>query len=147
MLSDRIHHGCSSLNTLPCEVYLGISTVRHCRKAVKRAVFEDILITINRNTTKEKIVQSKRVCAGSLTNIISEPQLAWTGILRAFFLFTDAVWYFSGVTFVLICYSSVFFLLLKHRLFDQSFFDMWEREAHISWSMVTCQGSTRLELP
>ena len=22
----------------------------------------------------------------------------------------------------------------------------WEREAHINWSMVTCQGSTRLEL-
>ena len=23
----------------------------------------------------------------------------------------------------------------------------WEREAHINWSMVTCQGSTRLVLP
>ena len=24
---------------------------------------------------------------------------------------------------------------------------VWEREAHFNWSMVTCQGSTRLELP
>ena len=24
---------------------------------------------------------------------------------------------------------------------------MWEREAHINWSMVTCLGSTRSELP
>ena len=24
---------------------------------------------------------------------------------------------------------------------------VWEREAHINWSMVTCQGSTRSELP
>ena len=24
---------------------------------------------------------------------------------------------------------------------------MWEREAYINWSMVTCQGSTRSELP
>ena len=24
---------------------------------------------------------------------------------------------------------------------------VWEREAHINWSMVTCQDSTRLELP
>ena len=24
---------------------------------------------------------------------------------------------------------------------------VWEREAHINWSMMTCQGSTRLELP
>ena len=24
---------------------------------------------------------------------------------------------------------------------------VWEREANINWSMVTCQGSTRLELP
>ena len=24
---------------------------------------------------------------------------------------------------------------------------LWEREAHINWSMVTCQGSTRSELP
>ena len=24
---------------------------------------------------------------------------------------------------------------------------VWEREALINWSMVTCQGSTRLELP
>ena len=23
----------------------------------------------------------------------------------------------------------------------------WEREAHINWSMVTCQGSIRSELP
>ena len=25
--------------------------------------------------------------------------------------------------------------------------NIWEREAHINWSMVTCQGSTRSELP
>ena len=24
---------------------------------------------------------------------------------------------------------------------------VWEREAHMNWSMVTCQGSTRSELP
>ena len=24
---------------------------------------------------------------------------------------------------------------------------VWESEAHINWSMVTCEGSTRLELP
>ena len=24
---------------------------------------------------------------------------------------------------------------------------VWQREAHINWSMLTCQGSTRLELP
>ena len=24
---------------------------------------------------------------------------------------------------------------------------VWEIEAHINWSMVTCQGSTRSELP
>ena len=24
---------------------------------------------------------------------------------------------------------------------------VWEREAHINWSMVTCQGRTRSELP
>ena len=24
---------------------------------------------------------------------------------------------------------------------------VWERGANINWSMVTCQGSTRLELP
>ena len=24
---------------------------------------------------------------------------------------------------------------------------VWEREAHISWAMVTCQGRTRSELP
>ena len=24
---------------------------------------------------------------------------------------------------------------------------VWERDAHIYWSMVTCQGSTRLEVP
>ena len=24
---------------------------------------------------------------------------------------------------------------------------VWEREAHINWSMATCQGSTRSELP
>ena len=24
---------------------------------------------------------------------------------------------------------------------------VWEREAHINWFVVTCEGSTRLELP
>ena len=61
----------------------------------------------------EKIAQSKRVLAGSLTIIVSKPQLARTCILRASFLFADAVWCFFGVIFVLICFRFRLFAFIE----------------------------------
>ena len=69
--------------------------------------------------TKERIVQSKRSCAGSLA-IVDQPQVARTCILRVF-LFADAILLFSGVTFFFLRFSS-FLLSSNLRPFVQSFF-------------------------
>ena len=50
--------------------------------------------------TKEKIAQSKRARAGSLT-LVDYPQVARTCILRACIWFADVMTSFSSVTFVL----------------------------------------------
>ena len=48
--------------------------------------------------------------------------------------------------FVTRCYCYNKMLLLRVLLY-RPVPHMWEREAHINWSTVTCQSSTRLELP
>ena len=55
----------------------------------------------------EDIPQSKRARAGSLA-IVGYPQVARTCILRA-----NVVLFFSGVTFVLLCFVFVFFTCIK----------------------------------
>ena len=69
-----------------------------CRKA--RAGQRHAVVCPNlTRRTKERIAQSKRVCAGSLV-IDNKPQVVRTCILRVF-LFADAILPFSGLCFAL----------------------------------------------
>ena len=68
--------------------------------------------------TKKRIAQSKRARAGSLTNH------KWRELVFSGRLVCRCHDVFLCVTFVLLCFVSIFMLLLKPRPFVQSSFDM-----------------------
>ena len=105
--------------------------------------------------TKKRITQSKRARAGSLA-LVDQPQVTRTCILRAFGL--QMPWrVFSGVTFALFCFVFCPYAFVEAAALRSSRYFQYahsipivgvgKSEANINWSMMTCQGSTRSELP